>query len=120
MDGLKALDPDRPIREAGSRGSFFGSGRAPLGRSVAGPRANETSIAGTRQTHPMPAHDGVRPDNGYGVQDAREAAIEPDEQGTIGPTQIRSASRSLLQDIELMPKDQDFSLQPPSRLKAVA
>src|SRR5262249_61570224 len=45
--------------------------------------------------------DGLGPDDGYGVKDARAAPVEPNEQGTIGPTQMRSARRSLLQDIEL-------------------
>jgi uncharacterized membrane protein YeaQ/YmgE (transglycosylase-associated protein family) len=33
---------------------------------------------------------------------------------------VHSARRTLLEDIELMPQDQDFGFQPPSRLKAVA
>jgi len=48
------------------------------------------------------------------------ATIEPDEQDTIGPTQMQSTWGALLQNIELMPQKQDFSLQPPSRLEAVA
>src|SRR6266446_3997242 len=49
----------------------------------------------------MPTQDGLGPDDGYGAKDARAATIEPNEQSTIGPTQMRSAWRSLLQDIEL-------------------
>jgi hypothetical protein len=37
----------------------------------------------------MPTHDSFRPDDGYGVKNARTAAIEPDEQGTINPTQMK-------------------------------
>jgi hypothetical protein len=33
---------------------------------------------------------------------------------------MQSTSRALLQDIELMPQNQDFGFQPPSRLEAVA
>ena len=33
---------------------------------------------------------------------------------------MQSAWRALLEDIELMPQDQDFCFQPPSRLEAVA
>jgi hypothetical protein len=33
---------------------------------------------------------------------------------------MQSAWRTLLEDIELMPQDQDFGFQPPSRLEAVA
>jgi hypothetical protein len=33
---------------------------------------------------------------------------------------MQSAWRTLVEDIELMPKDQDFGFQPPLRLKAVA
>ena len=46
--------------------------------------------------------------------------IEADEQSAVGPTQMQSAWRTLLEDIELMPKDQDFGFQPLSRLEAVA
>ena len=60
----------------------------------------------------MPAHDGLRSDNGYGVKNARTATIEPNEQGTAGPVQMHPAWRALLQDIELMPQDQDFSFEP--------
>jgi hypothetical protein len=46
--------------------------------------------------------------------------IKPDEQHAVYPTQRRSARRSLLQDIELMPQDQDLGFQPCSRLEEVA
>jgi hypothetical protein len=40
-----------------------------------------------------------------GIQNAGVATIEPNEQGAVDPTQMRStARRSLLQDVELMPK----------------
>ena len=38
----------------------------------------------------------------------------------VGPTQMHSTWRALLQNIELMPQDEDFRFQPPSRLEAVA
>ena len=56
----------------------------------------------------MPTHDSLGPDNGYGVKNARTATIEPNEQGSVRPTQIQSAWRALLQIIELMPQDQVF------------
>ena len=65
-------------------------------------------------------HNRFGPDDGYGIKNARAATIEPDEQSAVGPTQMRSAWRALLEDIELMPQDQDFRFQPPSRLEAVA
>ena len=68
----------------------------------------------------MPTHDGLRSDNGYGVKNARTATIEPNEEGTAGPMQMHPAWRALLQDIELMPKDQDFSFKLPAGLEAVA
>ena len=68
----------------------------------------------------VPTHNRLRPHDGYSVKDARAAAVEPNEQGTVGPTQMQSTSRALLQDIELMPQNQDFGFQPPSRLEAVA
>ena len=68
----------------------------------------------------MPTDDGVGPDDGYGVNDARVATIEPDEHGSIGPTQMNSKWHALLQDVELMPQYQDFGFQSPSRLEAIA
>ena len=68
----------------------------------------------------MPTYDSLGPDDGYGVKNARTATIEPNEQGSVSPTQIQSAWRALLQNIELMPQYQVFGFQPPSRLEAVA
>jgi hypothetical protein len=67
----------------------------------------------------MPAQDGLRPDDGYSVKDARTATIEPDEQSAIDPPQMRSTSRAV-QNIELMPQRQNLGVQLPSRLEAVA
>ena len=50
----------------------------------------------------MPAQDGLGPDDGYGVKDARTATIEPDEQSAIDPAQMRSTRRAPLQNIELL------------------
>jgi hypothetical protein len=68
----------------------------------------------------MPTHHSLRPDDGYGIKNARAATIEPDEQSAVGPTLMRSTWRTLPEDIELMPKNQDFRFQPTSRLEAVA
>src|SRR5216684_943850 len=62
----------------------------------------------------MPTHDSLGPDDGYGVKNARAATIEPNEQGSVDPTQMQSMWRALLQNIELMPQDEDFGFQPPS------
>ena len=67
----------------------------------------------------MPAQDGLWPDDGYGVKDEGTATIEPDEQSTIDPPQMRSSWRALLQNIELMPQRQNLGFQLPSRLEAV-
>jgi hypothetical protein len=67
----------------------------------------------------MPTHDGLRPDDGYGIKDARAATVEPNEQGTVGPTQMHSTWHALLQNIELMPQHQDFGFQALSRLETV-
>src|SRR5436190_15170207 len=72
------------------------------------------------KTHSMPTHDSLGPDNGYGVENARAATIEPDEQSAVGPTQMQAAWCALLQNIELMAQYQVFGFQPSSRLKAVA
>jgi hypothetical protein len=68
----------------------------------------------------MPTHNSLGPDDGYGIKNVRTATIEPNEQGSVSPTQIQSAWRALLQNIELMPQYQVFGFQPPSRFKAVA
>jgi hypothetical protein len=69
----------------------------------------------------MPTHHGFRPDDGDGIQDARAAPIEPDEQSPVDPAQTRLATRrTLLQDVQLVPQDQDFGLQLPPGLEPVA
>ena len=68
----------------------------------------------------MPTHDCFGSDDGYGVKDSRAATIEPDEQRAVDPAQIRSKWRVPLQNVKLMPQDQDFGFQPLLRLEAVA
>jgi hypothetical protein len=68
----------------------------------------------------MPTHYSLGPDDGYGVKNARAVTIEPNEQSAVGPTHMQSMWRALLEDIELMPQDEDFGFQPTSRLEAVA
>src|SRR5262245_57018139 len=74
------------------------------------PAAAPTGIplAKCRVSHAMPTDNRRRPDDGYSVKNAREAAIEPNEQRTVNPTQMQSAWGTMLQDIELMPQSQDF------------
>src|SRR5262249_603297 len=52
--------------------------------------------------HSVPTHNGLRPDDGYGAENARAATIEPDEQSTVDPPQMWSMCRLPLQNIELM------------------
>ena len=69
----------------------------------------------------MPAHHGLWPDDRYDIKEARATAIEPNEQSAVDPTQMQSTAwRTLPKNVELMPQYQDFGLQPPSRLEAVA
>jgi len=69
----------------------------------------------------MPTHDSPGPHDGYGIKDARAAAIKPNEQSAVDPTQMQSTAwRTLPKNVELMSQYQDFGLQPPSRLEAVA
>ena len=69
----------------------------------------------------MPAHDSLRPDDSYSRKDARTVTIEPDEQGAVDPSQMKSTTRrALLQDIELVPQDQDFGFQLLLRLEVIA
>jgi hypothetical protein len=55
-----------------------------------------------------------------GTKDARAATIQPDEQSTIDPTQMRLAWLSPLQEVELMPQDHGLGFQLRSRLEVVA
>src|SRR5262249_6270805 len=65
----------------------------------------------------VPTHHRLRPNDLYGVKDARTATIEPNEQSTVDPTQFQFATwRVVLEDVELMPQYQDFGFQPPARL----
>jgi hypothetical protein len=66
------------------------------------------------EAHPMPTHDGLWPDDRYGVKDARKATIKPNEQGPIGPSQIQPTWRTLPKHIQLMPQDQNLGFKPPS------
>src|ERR1700719_4010933 len=72
------------------------------------------------EPHSVPAHDRLGPDDGYGVQDARKAAIKPNEQSPIGPTQIRSTRGAQSKYVKLMAQNHNFSLKLRSRLEAVA
>src|SRR5713226_3053603 len=47
------------------------------------------------KTHSVPTHNSLWPEDGYRVKDTRKATIEPNEQGTIGPAQIKSTWRTL-------------------------
>src|SRR5215475_5774254 len=73
------------------------------------------------KTLAMPAHDSLGLDDAQGIQNARVATIEPDEQDAVDRTQMQSpVRRSLLQDVELMPQYQDFGFQPRPRLEEFA
>src|SRR5262245_55936711 len=51
----------------------------------------------------------------------RAAAVEPDEQSSVDPTQTQpTARRALLEDIQLMAQDEDLRFQLMPRLEAVA
>jgi hypothetical protein len=70
---------------------------------AASERTGLPSSAISGKTHLMPSHDSLGLDYGYGVKNARTATIEPNEQGSVSPTQMQSMWRALLQNIELMP-----------------
>ena len=72
------------------------------------------------EPHSVPAHDRLGPDDGYGVQNARKAAIKPNEQGAIGPTQIQWTRRAPSKHVQLMTENHNFGFKPGSRLEAVA
>jgi hypothetical protein len=95
--------------------AHFFSDRRPASRRTGFP----SPVCG--KTPPMPAHDGLGPDDGYGIKDARATAIKPNEQRAVDPTQMQSTVwRTLPKNVELMSQYQNFGFQPPSRLEAVA
>ena len=95
--------------------AHFLSDRRPASRRTGFP----SPVCG--KTPSMPAHDSLGPDDGYGIKDAGTTAIEPNEQRAVDPTQMQSTAwRALPKNVELMSQYQDFGLQPPSRLEAVA
>src|SRR5262249_16014529 len=76
---------------------FLGDPRPTPGRA-----GFPSPVAG--KTLAMPADDSLGLDDAQGIQNARVATIEPDEQDAVDPTQMQSpARRSLLQDVELVP-----------------
>src|SRR5450759_1532144 len=72
------------------------------------------------EAHSVPTHNSFRPDDGYGIKNARKATIEPNEQGAVGPEQIQSTWCALSKHVQLMTQNQKFSVKPPSRLEAIA
>src|SRR6266853_5337468 len=46
------------------------------------------------KTRSMPTHNSLGPDDPNGVKYARTATIEPNEQSTVGPTQMQSTWRA--------------------------
>jgi hypothetical protein len=67
----------------------------------------------------MPPDHRLGPDDGYGIKDVRAAPVEPYEQSPLDPTQMQPTWRALLQDVQLMPQDQDFGVQPLWRLETI-
>jgi hypothetical protein len=69
----------------------------------------------------MTPQDGLGPNDGDCIKNAGRPTIEPDEKGTVDPTQMQWPARhSLLQHTELMPQHQDLGFQLLSRLEVIA
>ena len=68
----------------------------------------------------MPTYDRLGPDNCYGVKEAREAAIKPNEQRAIGPSHGQPTWPTPVKHVELMPQHQDLGFKPPLRLETIA
>src|SRR5260370_36213362 len=64
---------------------FFGDRRTPS-RQTGFP----SPLSG--KTPSMPAHHGLRPDDGYGIKEVRATAIKPNEQSAVDPTQMQSTA----------------------------
>jgi hypothetical protein len=62
----------------------------------------------------MPAHDGLWPDDRYGVKDARKAAIKPNKTGPDRPKSKQPTWRTLPKQVQLMPQDQNLGFKLPS------
>ena len=63
-------------------------------RSATGRMRLPSPVCG--KTHAMPTQDSLGPNDGDGAKDARAATIQPNEQSTIDPMQMRPAWRSPL------------------------
>src|SRR5215211_1008035 len=85
-------------------------------RSAPGRMGLPSPVSG--KTHAMPTHDGLGPDDGYGVKDVRTTAIKPDEQRR-GQPNANAIDVACAAVEDLMLQYQDFSFEPPSRLEAV-
>jgi hypothetical protein len=80
--------------------------------TTVGHRADATSVA-ISAIHSVPAHDRLRPDDGYGVR-MRESGDKA-KRTEPGPPNAIHGVGALPKNVELMPQYQDFGLQPPSR-----
>jgi hypothetical protein len=104
---------DGKVEEAWQRpqSSFFGLGPALFWQSAAAAGRTGPPSPGGDKALSMPTHDSLGPHDGYGIKDARAAAIKPNEQSAVDPTQMQStARRTLPKNVELMPQYQDFGL----------
>jgi hypothetical protein len=64
-----------------------------------------------------PANDRLRPADRNRAEKGREPVIEPNQQTAIGIVEVRSFRRLPPKDVDLLAQDQNFRLQPRSRLE---
>src|SRR5258708_70123 len=69
------------------------------------------------EARPMPSNNGFRLDNRDGVQHRRKQAIEPDEEQSIRQRQLWPRGYALAQHTQLVPQQNDLSLQLRLRLE---
>jgi hypothetical protein len=71
------------------------------------------------KTHPVPANECLRTHDHRGVADIGETPIQPDEQRPITAGKPQPFPSLLVQNVQLMAKDEDFGFQSFMRMKAV-
>ena len=61
---------------------------------------------------PMPPDERFRLNNGNGVQHRWDQAIEPNEEQSVGYCQPRFRGNAMVQQVQLMPQQDDLGSQP--------
>src|SRR6266481_4529267 len=106
--------PARPARRWPQRFVQNSFARMWPSEGTSGTRREQPNQAKIEARHLYQRAASCKPNSA--IKDARAAAIKPNEQSAVDPTQIQSTAWRTPKHVELMSQYQDFGLQPPSRL----